>query len=115
MVRTVVVLAEVTSGSNKVMRATRFKPFADPSVLELTEVAAWAVDERVVAASINSSVVNNVGETMKETTLPRIPSRDFAGVVEVGPADWGEATVWATGGDAGFTRDPRLRLCTFLR
>jgi XapX domain-containing protein len=40
MVATVVVLAEVTLGSNKVMRAIRFKAFGDPSVLELAEVAA---------------------------------------------------------------------------
>jgi hypothetical protein len=48
MVATVVVLAEVTSGSNKVMRAIRFKAFGDPSVLELAEVAAPAVDETPV-------------------------------------------------------------------
>ena len=41
---------------------------------------------------------------MSQTTLPRIPGRDFAGVVEAGPADWIGAAVWGTG-DAGFTRD----------
>jgi NADPH2:quinone reductase len=42
---------------------------------------------------------------MKQTTLPRIPGRDFAGVVESGPAKWIGAEVWGTGGDTGFTRD----------
>jgi NADPH:quinone reductase-like Zn-dependent oxidoreductase len=42
---------------------------------------------------------------MKQTTLPRIPGRDFAGVVEAGPAEWIGAEVWGTGGDTGFTRD----------
>ena len=42
---------------------------------------------------------------MKQTTLPRIPGRDFAGVVEAGPAEWIGAEVWGTGGDVGFTRD----------
>src|SRR5271166_1372781 len=92
------------------MRAIRFKAFGDPSVLEVGEVAAPAADERtalvrVIAASINPSDVKNVAGTMKQTTLPRIPGRDFAGVVEAGPAEWIGAEVWGTGGDVGFTRD----------
>src|SRR3984885_9603759 len=92
------------------MRAIRFKAFGDPSVLELTEVAVPAIAEttalvRVTAASINPSDVKNVAGAMKQTTLPRIPGRDFAGVVEAGPAEWIGAAVWGTGGDTGFTRD----------
>jgi len=94
----------------QVMRAIRFKAFGDPSVLELAEVAAPSVSEttalvRVMAASINPSDVKNVAGAMKQTTLPRIPGRDFAGVVEAGPAEWIGAEVWGTGGDTGFTRD----------
>ncbi len=79
-------------------------------VLEVTEVAAPAADEktalvRVVAASINPSDVKNVAGAMKQTTLPRIPGRDYAGVVEAGPNEWIGAEVWGTGGDTGFTRD----------
>jgi NADPH2:quinone reductase len=92
------------------MRAIRFEAFGDPSVLEVVEVAAPAAGERtalvrVVAASINPSDVKNVAGAMTQTTLPRIPGRDFAGVVEAGPAEWIGAEVWGTGGDAGFTRD----------
>jgi NADPH2:quinone reductase len=94
----------------QVMRAIRFEAFGDPSVLKLAEVEAPAVGEttalvRVMAASINPSDVKNVAGAMKQTTLPRIPGRDFAGVVEAGPADWIGAEVWGTGGDTGFTRD----------
>jgi len=94
----------------QVMRAIRFEAFGDPSVLEVVEVAAPAADERtalvrVMAASINPSDVKNVEGAMKQTTLPRIPGRDFAGVVEAGPAEWNGAKVWGTGGDTGFTRD----------
>jgi NADPH:quinone reductase-like Zn-dependent oxidoreductase len=72
------------------VRAIRFKSFGDPSVLELAEVAAPAIAEtmalvRVMAASVNPSDVKNVAGAMKRTTLPRIPGRDFAGVVEAGP------------------------------
>jgi NADPH2:quinone reductase len=92
------------------MRAIRFSAFGDPSVLEVAEVAAPAADDgtavvRVVAASINPSDVKNVAGAMKQTTLPRIPGRDYAGIVETGPAEWIGAEVWGTGGDTGFTRD----------
>jgi NADPH:quinone reductase len=92
------------------MRAVRFDAFGDPSVLKVAEVSDPFVDAkaalvRVVAASINPSDVKNVAGAMKQTTLPRIPGRDFAGIVEVGPAEWIGAEVWGTGGDVGFTRD----------
>lgn len=92
------------------MRAIRFETFGDPSVLKLAEAPTPAADERtalvrVMAASINPSDVKNVAGAMKQTTLPRIPGRDFAGVVETGPATWIGAEVWGTGGDTGFTRD----------
>ena len=92
------------------MRALRFEAFGDPSVLHLAEAPAPATDEttalvRVMAASINPSDVKNVAGAMKQTKLPRTPGRDYAGVVERGPAEWIGAEVWGTGGDVGFTRD----------
>ena len=93
------------------MRAIRFEAFGDPSVLKLAEVPAPTADKkaaalvRVMGASINPSDVKNVAGAMKQTTLPRIPGRDFAGVVDAGPAEWIGAEVWGTGGDVGFTRD----------
>jgi hypothetical protein len=42
---------------------------------------------------------------MSQTTLPRVPGRNFAGVVEAGPSEWITAEVWGTGGDTGFTHD----------
>jgi NADPH:quinone reductase len=92
------------------MHAIRFEAFGNPSVLKVVAMAAPAADEstalvRIMAASINPSDVKNVAGAMKQTTLPRIPGRDFAGVVEAGPAKWIGAEVWGTGGDTGFTRD----------
>src|ERR1700733_7564178 len=100
----------MTTMKEQVMRAIRFQTFGDPSVLELAKVTAPKVSEmralvRVMAASINPSDVKNVAGAMKQTTLPRIPGRDFAGVVEAGPDEWMGAAVWGTGGDTGFTRD----------
>ena len=42
---------------------------------------------------------------MQGTVLPRVPGRDFAGVVVDGPADWRGVPIWGTGGEVGFTRD----------
>jgi len=92
------------------LRALRFDRFGDPSVLEVREIAAPELEDgqalvRVVAASINPSDVKNVAGAMSQTTLPRTPGRDFAGVVVEGPREWLGAEVWGTGGDVGFTRD----------
>jgi NADPH2:quinone reductase len=92
------------------MKAIRFARFGRPDVLALEDVPDPQAGEnravvRVVAASINPSDVKNVQGLMDQTTLPRTPGRDFAGIVETGPADWIGAGVWGTGGDVGFTRD----------
>jgi NADPH2:quinone reductase len=92
------------------MRAIQFKAFGDPSTLELAALPDPVADAgtalvRVLAASINPSDVKNVAGAMKQTTLPRIPGRDFSGLVEAGSAEWVGAEVWGTGGDVGFTRD----------
>jgi NADPH2:quinone reductase len=42
---------------------------------------------------------------MKQTTLPRTPGRDFAGVVAAGPVEWIGVNVWGASGDTDFTRD----------
>jgi NADPH:quinone reductase-like Zn-dependent oxidoreductase len=92
----------------QVMRAIRFEAFGDPSVLMAVEAPTPIADEktavvRIMAASINPSDVKNVAGAMSQTTLPRVPGRDFAGVVEAGPSEWISAEVWGRGGDTGFT------------
>jgi NADPH:quinone reductase-like Zn-dependent oxidoreductase len=47
----------------------------------------------------------NVLGLMPQTTPPRIPGSDFAGVVAAGPDERIGTEVWGTGGDLGFTRD----------
>jgi len=71
---------------------------ADPQADAANAVVA------VHAAAINPSDVGNVAGNFPRTTLPRIPGRDYAGVVVAGPPDWIGADVWGTG-DAGFTFD----------
>jgi NADPH:quinone reductase-like Zn-dependent oxidoreductase len=66
--------------------------------------SGWAI-VRVHAAAVNPSDVKNVAGQMEGTLLPRIPGRDFSGLVEAGPPDWVGTEVWGTGGDAGFALD----------
>lgn len=92
------------------MRAVRLTRFGKPDVLTIDDIPTPSPGEaealiRIVAASINPSDWKNVQGMIEQTTLPRTPGRDFAGVVEAGPASWIGAEVWGAGGDTGFTRD----------
>ena len=95
------------------MQAVVIHQFGDPKQLKVEEVPTPEPkgDEVLIAvkgASINPSDVKNVAGKMHGTTLPRIPGRDFAGIVtEAGPAasDLIGREVWGTGGDISRTRD----------
>lgn len=81
------------------MQALRFTEFGGPDVLRVAELPdpQPTADEaviRVEAASINPSDVKNIAGQMDWTVLPRIPGRDFAGVVIGGPPEWAGAEVW---------------------
>lgn len=92
------------------MKAIQFKSFGKPDVLEYLDLptpfpAPGNALVRVSAASVNPSDVKNVSGHFEHTVLPRVPGRDFSGVVVAGPDAWIGAEVWGTGGDIGFTRD----------
>jgi NADPH:quinone reductase-like Zn-dependent oxidoreductase len=92
------------------MKAIQFKTFGSPEVLDYVDLPTPQADAetavvQVKAASVNPSDVKNVSGHFEHTVLPRIPGRDFSGVVVDGPQAWLGAEVWGTGGDIGFTRD----------
>jgi NADPH:quinone reductase len=92
------------------MKALQFTRPGAPDVLHYVDVATPDIDAhaalvKIHAASVNPSDVKNVAGNFSHTVLPRIPGRDFSGVVERGPAEWLGAEVWGTGGDIGFTYD----------
>jgi NADPH:quinone reductase-like Zn-dependent oxidoreductase len=92
------------------MQAIVVRKFGDPKLLKVEEVPTPQPRDgealvEVKAAAINQSDVKNIHGVMHGTTLPRIPGRDFAGVVVRGPADVIGREVWGTGGDTGFTKD----------
>jgi NADPH:quinone reductase-like Zn-dependent oxidoreductase len=92
------------------MKAIQFKTFGKPDVLEFVDLPTPTPAEghalvQVKSASVNPSDVKNVSGHFDHTVLPRVPGRDFSGVVVSGPDEWIGAEVWGTGGDIGFTRD----------
>ena len=91
------------------MKALRFSEFGPPSVLRIEEVAIPEPANgealvRVNAAAINPSDIGDVAGRFKKTTLPRIPGRDFAGVVVKGKQHEGEE-VWGSSPNLGIVRD----------
>jgi NADPH:quinone reductase-like Zn-dependent oxidoreductase len=92
------------------MRALKFHQTGSLDDLHIEEVtvptpAAGEVLVEVKAAAINPSDVKNVQGKMHETTVPRIPGRDFAGTVVKGPDDLLGQSVFGSGGNLGFGRD----------
>lgn len=75
----------------------------------LPEISATEALIEVKAAGINGSDAASVMGFIPFTTVPRIPGRDYAGVVtKVGSPDaehWVGAEVWGSGGERGFLYD----------
>ncbi|AZE48151.1 Putative oxidoreductase [Pseudomonas chlororaphis] len=92
------------------MHALQFSRTGDLSSLHYVEVptpvpAADQVLVRIKAAGLNPSDVKNVLGLFPYTTVPRIPGRDFAGVVVDGPRELVGQEVWGTGKELGFYAD----------
>jgi NADPH:quinone reductase len=91
------------------MKALRFAEFGSPSVLRIEELGIPESGEgealvQVKAAAINPSDIVNVAGRFKNTTLPRTPGRDFAGIVMKGNHHEGQE-VWGTAPKLGITHD----------
>ncbi|MBK5534189.1 zinc-binding alcohol dehydrogenase family protein [Pseudomonas sp. TH08] len=92
------------------MQALQFDKTGDLSSLRFVEVptpvpGANEVLVQIKAAGLNPSDVKNVLGRFPYTTLPRIPGRDFAGVVVDGPQALIGQEVWGTGRELGFFAD----------
>lgn len=92
------------------MHALQFTVKGDLNSLQYVEVptptaAAGEVLVEIRAAGLNPSDVKNVLGRFPYTSVPRIPGRDFAGVVVDGPSPLLGQAVWGTGKGLGFTRD----------
>lgn len=92
------------------MRAVRFHATGSLDGLRVETVpdpvpAHGQIRVAVRAAGLNPSDVKNVLGRFPYTSTPRIPGRDFAGLVVEGDAALIGRAVWGTGRDLGFDRD----------
>ena len=92
----------------KTMKALRFETYGPPSVLSLQELRVPDLGPgqalvEVRASAVNPSDVKNVAGVFK-ASLPRVPGRDYAGVVAAGEG-WEGKEVWGSGAGFGVTRD----------
>jgi NADPH:quinone reductase-like Zn-dependent oxidoreductase len=92
------------------VKALRFDRVGSLDALQLVETPRPAavsgeVVVRVHAAGVNPSDVMNVLGKFPNTSLPRTPGREFAGVIVDGSAGDVGRHVWGSGGELGFTRD----------
>jgi NADPH2:quinone reductase len=91
-----------------IMKAVRFDKYGPPSVLSIQELQVpdlkpGAALVELHASAINPSDVKNVAGVFN-ASLPRIPGRDFAGVVVAGDG-WKGKEVWGSGAGFGVSRD----------
>ncbi|MDD1965094.1 zinc-binding alcohol dehydrogenase family protein [Pseudomonas putida] len=92
------------------MKALQFSRTGDLAALEVVDLpkpipAEGEVLVQIKAAGLNPSDVKNVLGRFPYTTLPRVPGRDFAGVVVDGPQELIGKEVWGTGNQIGFSRN----------
>ena len=81
------------AGYNPAMRALRIETFGDLDRLSVRDLPPPTPGDgealvRVEAAGLNPSDVGNASGRFGQTTLPRTPGRDYAGIIEQGPAEW---------------------------
>lgn len=101
----------MTPEDQTTMRALLLEVPSQPAELTVTDVARPRHGEgealvELRAAAVNRSDVLNAIGMMPMTVLPRIPGRDFSGVVVAGPDELIGNEVWGTGGnELGFRRD----------
>jgi NADPH:quinone reductase-like Zn-dependent oxidoreductase len=98
------------------VKAIQFTRFGAPDVLELIDAPTpKATDANAVvqisAAAINPSDVKNVAGQMEGTVLPRIPGRDFAGIVVDGPDNWIGAEVFGISASPAMAATPKRFSC----
>ena len=90
------------------MKALQFTTYGPPTVLAIKELPTPEPRKgealiQIKAAAINPSDVKNVAGHFK-SPLPRVPGRDYAGVVVAGDAEKG-MEVWGSGPGFGVLRD----------
>ena len=95
----------------KALHVTSHAESADKIKLDLIEKPTPTLDKKnnclikVYASGVNPSDALAATGYFHHATLPRIPGRDFAGIIIEGPCHLKNKPVWGTGGAAGISFD----------
>jgi NADPH2:quinone reductase len=94
----------------KALSVSQASPDLDHLLIEIVETGIprpgpGQVLVEVVAAGVNPSDVKGALGHMPQAVWPRIPGRDFAGIVREGPSRMIGLDIWGGGGELGITRD----------
>lgn len=97
--------------SKPLSRAIRLLEGAAPSDMRVSEVPRPTASSGELVVEVRAAAINRIDVVSARgliplTSFPRVPGRDFAGVIVDGPSGFLGTEVWGTGGgDLGFTRD----------
>lgn len=94
----------------RALQVTRISPDLDNLLIDIVETGVprpgpGQVLIEIQAAGVNPSDVKASLGHMPHAIWPRIPGRDFAGVVRKGPSNLIGLEVWGGGGELGITQD----------
>lgn len=101
---------QVDVRASKALRVSRKSPDLDNLLIEIAHVeiprpGPGQVLVEIIAAGVNPSDVKASLGHMPHAVWPRIPGRDFAGIVREGPTHMIGMEIWGGGGELGITQD----------
>lgn len=102
--------ANMDTRKARALRVAQKSPDLDNLLIEIAEMeiprpGPGQVLVEIVAAGVNPSDVKASLGHMPHAIWPRIPGRDFAGIVREGPSAMVGMEIWGGGGELGITQD----------
>ncbi|MEW9613592.1 zinc-binding alcohol dehydrogenase family protein [Shinella sp. S4-D37] len=101
---------QASAKAGNALRVSQTSPDLDNLLIDVVEVAVprpgpGQVLVEIVAAGVNPSDVKASLGHMPHAIWPRIPGRDFGGIVREGPSQMIGMEVWGGGGELGISQD----------
>lgn len=101
---------QASAKAGNALRVSQKSPDLDNLLIDVVEVAVprpgpGQVLVEIVAAGVNPSDVKASLGHMPHAIWPRIPGRDFGGIVREGPSQMIGMEVWGGGGELGISQD----------
>ncbi len=101
---------QVDVKASTALRVSQKSPDLDHMLIDVVEVAVprpgpGQVLVEILAAGVNPSDVKAALGHMPHAVWPRIPGRDFAGIVREGPSHMIDLEIWGGGGELGISQD----------